>query len=259
MKRNNDTIGQVARRADVTERTLRYYEELGLLTPERDSGDRRRYDSVQIDRLYRIRLLRELGTPLADIDPDMPDLLAITTRHLTALDARIAELSRQRERVRAVEQRLLSDEKPGDAELVGVLSGLSAAENAATRRLTLLVYRDIEAAQRHLVDVFGFVPGELVHDDSGACVHGEVYAGDGLIWMHRESPEHGLASPATLGGAAHCMAVDVDDVDDHYARVRDAGGRIAYPPTDMPNGVREYGVRDSEDGVWSFMQRIDEP
>ena len=42
MKRNNDTIGEVARRAGVTERTLRYYEELGLLTPERDSGDRRR-------------------------------------------------------------------------------------------------------------------------------------------------------------------------------------------------------------------------
>ncbi|TWH19908.1 hypothetical protein [Prauserella rugosa] len=28
-------------------------------------------------------------------------------------------------------------------------------------------------------------------------MHGEVDAGDGVIWMHREAPEHGLVSPAT--------------------------------------------------------------
>ncbi|HET9861736.1 MAG TPA: MerR family transcriptional regulator [Nocardioidaceae bacterium] len=55
------TIGEVARRTGVTERTLRYYEVLGLLTPRRDTGGRRRYDVEQVDRLYRIRLMRELG------------------------------------------------------------------------------------------------------------------------------------------------------------------------------------------------------
>jgi uncharacterized glyoxalase superfamily protein PhnB len=75
--------------------------------------------------------------------------------------------------------------------------------------------------------------------------------------MHREAADHRLASPARLGAAAHCMAVDVDDVDAHFIRVRDAGGEIVYAPTDMPYGVREYGVRDSEGGLWSFMQPLD--
>lgn len=66
------TIGEVARRTGVTERTLRYYEVLGLLTPRRDTGGRRRYDVEQVDRLYRIRLMRQLGTLVAEVDPTTP-------------------------------------------------------------------------------------------------------------------------------------------------------------------------------------------
>lgn len=65
----DQTIGEVARRTGVTERTLRYYEEIGLLAPRRDANDHRRYDAEHVDRLYRIRLLREFGTPLSAIDP----------------------------------------------------------------------------------------------------------------------------------------------------------------------------------------------
>ena len=252
------TIGEVARQTGVTERTLRFYEELGLLTPQRDAGGRRRYGLEHVDRLYRIRLMRQLGTPLAEIDPDDADLLALTTDHLADLDRRIGKLSRQRERVRTVEERLMSGSTPNNAELVGVLAGLPDTEPSATRRLTLLVYRDIEAAQRHLVEVLGFAAGELARNDDGKVVHGEVFAGDGVIWMHRETEEFRLASPATLGAATHCMAVNVDDVAAHYARVRAAGGEIVYEPTDMPYGVREYSVRDLEGGLWSFMQELPE-
>lgn len=252
------TIGDVARRTGVTERTLRYYEELGLLEPSRDGGGRRRYGADHINRLYRIRLLRELGTPVADLDPDGADLLTLTSSHLAELDRRIGELAVQRERVRTVEERLMSGNVPTDEQLVGVLTKLADPERAITRRLTLLVYRDIEAAHRHLVEVFGFAPGDLTRDEDGTVTHGEVYAGDGLIWMHRESDDFRIASPATLGAATHCMAVDVDDVDAHYARVREAGGEIVYEPTDMAYGVREYGARDAEGGLWSFMQRLPE-
>ena len=250
------TIGDVAGRTGLTQRTLRYYEELGLLDPPRDSGGRRRYDAAAIDRLYRIRLLRDLGTPLGEVDPDGVDVLRLTRRHLAGLDDRQAELARQRERVRAVEARLLTGDRPGDEELLDLLAGLGD-EPTAVRRLTLLVYRDIEAAQRHLVDVFGLVAGELARDGDGQVVHGEVFAGDGVIWMHQESEEFRLASPATSGTASHCMAVDVDDVDAHHARTAAAGGQILYEPTDMPYGVREYAARDPEGGLWSFMQPHD--
>lgn len=254
----DQTIGEVAARTGVTERTLRYYEELGLLTPRRDAGGRRRYDAEHVDRLYRIRLLRELGTPVAQLDLDRSDLLALTSGHLSELDRRIGDATRQRERVRAVEERLMSGQAPTDVELIGVLAGLGDPEAAITRRLTLLVYRDIEAAQRYLVDVFGFARGELARDPDGRVVHGEVYAGDGLIWLHREAEEFALASPATLGRATHCMAVHVDDLDAHFERVRDGGAEIVYEPTLMPYGVREYGARDNECGLWSFMQRLEE-
>jgi DNA-binding transcriptional MerR regulator len=249
------TIGDVARRTGLTQRTLRYYEELGLLDPPRDSGGRRRYDAAAIGRLYRIRLLRDLGTSLADIEPDGVDIVALTRRHIDEIDARQAALARQRERVRAVEARLVTGEEARDEELLDLLTGLGD-EPTAVRRLTLLVFRDIEAAQRHLVEVFGLVAGELTRDGDGRVVHGEVFAGDGVIWMHRESEEFRLASPATSGTASHCMAIDVDDVDAHHARAAAAGAEIVYEPTAMPYGVREYAARDSEGGLWSFMQPL---
>lgn len=250
------SIGEVAERTGLTQRTLRYYEELGLLDPPRDTGGRRRYDAGTIERLYRVRLLRNLGTPITEVDADGVDVLKLTRRHLAGLDARQAELARQRERVRAVEARLLSGDLPGDEELLDLLAGLGD-EVTAVRRLTLLVYRDIEAAQRHLVDVFGLVAGALTRDEEGRVMHGEVFAGDGVIWMHPESEEYRLASPMTSGTASHCMAVDVDDVDAHHARAVAAGAEVVYGPTEMPYGVREYAARDSEGGLWSFMQPLD--
>jgi MerR family transcriptional regulator, thiopeptide resistance regulator len=249
------TIGEVAARTGMTRRTLRYYEDLGLLEPTRTDGGRRSYDAGTLDRLYRIRLQRSLGTPVADVAPDDDDLLAIARRHLAVLDDRLAATARERERVRAVEARLLRGVQPTDVELLDLLAGLGD-EPAAVRRLTLLVYRDVEAAHRFLSEVFGFAPGPVTHHD-GTTFHAEVFAGDGVIWLHRESEENRLASPATSGTASHCMAIDVDDVEAHFERTKAAGAEIAYEPTDMPYGVREYGARDHEGGLWSFMQQLE--
>jgi DNA-binding transcriptional MerR regulator len=54
-------IGEAARLAGVSPRTLRYYQELGLLQPSgRTPGGARRYDKTDIERLCRIRELQEL-------------------------------------------------------------------------------------------------------------------------------------------------------------------------------------------------------
>lgn len=250
------TIGAVARRTGLTERTLRYYEEVGLLTTERDSAGRRRYDAAALARLYRVRLLRALGTPVADVDPDA-DLLTLSRRHLADLDASLAELARTRERVRAVEDRLLGGSAPTDEALIDLLAGLGAEEPAATRRITLLVYRDVAAAHRWLAAVFGFGPGPL-REEGGRAHHGELHIGDGVLWLHAESPEVGLLSPLTSGSASACLAVTVDDVDSHHGHVAATGARIAYEPTDMPYDVREYGARDLEGHLWSFQQPLEE-
>ncbi|MDA8073539.1 MAG: MerR family transcriptional regulator [Actinomycetota bacterium] len=62
-------IGEAAEQAGVSCRTLRYYEELGLLVPSQHSaGGARRYDEADLARLVRIRELQELlGFDLGEI------------------------------------------------------------------------------------------------------------------------------------------------------------------------------------------------
>lgn len=71
-------ISDAAMRAGVSARTLRYYEELGLLTPSLyTSGGERRYTLEDLDQLDRILELREvLGMNLEEIK----EFLAFETR-----------------------------------------------------------------------------------------------------------------------------------------------------------------------------------
>src|SRR5437660_1781889 len=62
-------IGDVAARTGLTQRTIRYYEEMGLLpTPTRTQGDFRLFGERDISRLEKIVRLRDLfGFSLAEI------------------------------------------------------------------------------------------------------------------------------------------------------------------------------------------------
>src|SRR5699024_10206295 len=62
------SIHQVVESTGITSRTLRYYDQIGLLVPSRTgAGGLRYYDQARLIRLQRILLLRECGMPLADI------------------------------------------------------------------------------------------------------------------------------------------------------------------------------------------------
>ncbi|HEY8308423.1 MAG TPA: MerR family transcriptional regulator [Lapillicoccus sp.] len=256
-------IGDVARRTGLTVRTLRYYEEIGLLQPsERLAGGHRVYGEDDIRRLHRVNLLRHVGVPLAQIpealDAPLEQLADAVERHLAVLDGRLAAMGRLRERVRTVGESLrVAPDGPDERELVEVMEGLGEMDPSVTQRLTLLVYDDIEAVHDHLVTVFGFGPGRLSRDETGRVVHGELHVGDGLVWLHPSSEEHGLASPASLGVATHCMAVMVDDVDAHHARAVAAGAEVVGEPRDESYGYREYDARDLEGGLWSFMSPLE--
>jgi MerR family transcriptional regulator, repressor of the yfmOP operon len=62
-------IGAAAARAGVTERSLRYYEQLGLIRPSgQTKGGSRRYSLADLDRVARIRELQSLlGLNLEEI------------------------------------------------------------------------------------------------------------------------------------------------------------------------------------------------
>ena len=250
-------IGQVSARTGLTARTLRYYEELGLLRPsERLLSGHRVYTTDDLQRLYRVSLLRQLGLPLSDIARELEDsshdLADTINRHVEQVDQRLAALGRHRERMITVRESLAAG-SPTDEELLDTLHDLAQIDHGLTQRLTLLVYNDIEAVHDHLVATFGFGPGTIVRNDSGEVIHGEMHVGDGVIWMHPPSEEYHLASPASLGVSTHCMAVIVDDVDRHHERAVAAGATVVYPPQDMAYGFREYAARDLEGGLWSFM------
>ncbi|MGI5291525.1 MerR family transcriptional regulator [Nonomuraea polychroma] len=61
-------IGQLAAATGVTVRTLRHFDQIGLLCPaERSAAGHRVYTGDDVRRLYRILALRELRLPLAEI------------------------------------------------------------------------------------------------------------------------------------------------------------------------------------------------
>ncbi len=93
------TIQQLARLAGVSTRTLRYYDQLGLLVPTRDeANDYRVYGRNEVDRLQQILFYRELGVPLGDIqrvlDAEGFDASAALVGHLDALLSRRSQLDR---------------------------------------------------------------------------------------------------------------------------------------------------------------------
>ncbi|WP_313152281.1 MerR family transcriptional regulator [Lacrimispora sp.] len=92
------TINKLAKLAGVSTRTLRYYDELGLLSPARVSSNGYRiYGQKEIDRLQQILFYRELGVSLEEIrnilaSKDFDGLSALES-HLTALLARREQLN----------------------------------------------------------------------------------------------------------------------------------------------------------------------
>lgn len=67
------SIQEIARLAGTTSRTLRHYDDIGLLKPSRIAGNGyRHYDQPALVRLQRILLLRELGLGLPQIADVLP-------------------------------------------------------------------------------------------------------------------------------------------------------------------------------------------
>jgi DNA-binding transcriptional MerR regulator/uncharacterized glyoxalase superfamily protein PhnB len=254
-------VGELAAAAGVTVRALHYYEEIGLLRPsDRTDAGHRLYNDADVERLYRIRLLQRFGLPLHDIasaldDPDW-NLCAAMRDHRDDVERRISALSSLRNRLGRLVAR-----KPAEAgqlthELLVILEEMSMQDTPVQQTICYLVYEDLEPSFEHLQRVFGLGPGELHRDGQGRAVHGELQAGSATIWLHPETDDFALASPRRLGGSTAGIAVIVDDVDAHHRHAVEQGAHIDYAPVDQPYGFREYGARDNEGGIWSFMQPI---
>lgn len=121
------TISEVGAATGLSARTLRYYEELGLLPGvRRRAGGRRVYGSDEIERLRFIQRLKALGLSLAEVKQlnavyaiggstraMLERLDVLLGRRLADLDARIAELRDLRDEIQTYRERVHGRSRAG--------------------------------------------------------------------------------------------------------------------------------------------------
>jgi MerR family transcriptional regulator, thiopeptide resistance regulator len=128
-------VGELARRTGLSVRALRYYDEIGLLSPSRRTeGGHRLYTAEDVVRLQRIKSLRALGLSLREIG-----------EYLDGADVppgRLIELHLARLRERIELQRRLCD------RLEQVASRLRSGEEISSERFVETVMEVIEMSER---------------------------------------------------------------------------------------------------------------
>ncbi|MCW6009081.1 MerR family transcriptional regulator [Micromonospora sp. CPCC 205371] len=122
-------IGELAERAGLSVKTVRYYSDLGLV-PEssRTHAGHRRYDAESAARLDLVRTLRELGIDLATIRRVLDqetDLGGVAARHASAIDAQIRVLRVRRAVLRALAR---SNPSPQEVDRVNRIARATAEE-----------------------------------------------------------------------------------------------------------------------------------
>ncbi|GAC1309928.1 MAG: MerR family transcriptional regulator [Ktedonobacteraceae bacterium] len=136
------SIEQVATRTGFTKRTLRYYEEVGLLPPtDRTEGNYRRYSEADLQRLDRIKNLRDLlGFSLTDMREileveDERGQIKVAYQHETEATAKVAQLNRSDELIRG-QLHLIEQKLAGLEQMKAKL--LASLERHEQKRNTLL-------------------------------------------------------------------------------------------------------------------------
>lgn len=102
------TIGEVATRAGIAASALRYYEEQGLVTPQRSVGGQRRYPRSVLRRLAFVRAAQSVGLSLEEVrtalstlpaarTPTRADWMRLSRNWRVRLDEQIAGLEKLRD------------------------------------------------------------------------------------------------------------------------------------------------------------------
>ncbi|WP_326954237.1 MerR family transcriptional regulator [Amycolatopsis sp. NBC_01286] len=104
-------IGELAAKAGVSVRALRYYEEQGLLVPERSSGGHRHYSDRGADLVWLIQQFYAAGLssksiltilPCVETGKTTPEALAMLVAERERIDRQLTELARARDRLDTV-------------------------------------------------------------------------------------------------------------------------------------------------------------
>jgi DNA-binding transcriptional MerR regulator len=116
------SIGEIAQKLEMSQRTIRYYEEIGLLNSiKRVEAGRRVYTDMDLRRLKLIKRLKIMGMTLSEMqeleamwtieksnDKVLGRLLELMSNQLRRLDDRIADLNILRNEIVEYQKRIKS-------------------------------------------------------------------------------------------------------------------------------------------------------
>lgn len=124
-------ISQAADRADLPVKTIRYYEDIGLVIPARRDNGYRDFGDTDLNKLTFVSRARSLGFSIEDCRTLLAlyedrarassDVKAVAQDHLKRIDAKIAELSAMKSTLSNLVQRCHGDNRPD----CPILEGLS--------------------------------------------------------------------------------------------------------------------------------------
>lgn len=173
-------IGDFSKIAQVSGRLLRYYDEIGLLSPQFTDPQTgyRYYSAQQLPRLNRILVLKELGlsleqiTHLLDREASTEEMRGMLTLRKAQIEQAVRE---EMERLRVVEARLEQIDAYGQVmEPDVVLKSMPTQQFLGLRE----VVPNIGARRRLVQSIATIVPKEVGHNSLGhiaIVTHSPVY------------------------------------------------------------------------------------
>lgn len=126
-------VGTAARRSGLPAKTIRYYEEIGLIQPARAHNGYRDYTSGDIHRLAFLRRARGLGFSIEDCRQLMAlyrdksrasqDVRAIARSHVEAIEEKLSELESMRQTLQSLIGACHGDDRP-DCPILDGMAGV---------------------------------------------------------------------------------------------------------------------------------------
>ena len=129
--------------------------------------------------------------------------------------------------------------------------------SAEPQIIPYLYYEDAGTAIEFMESAFGFTIVEAFrHPDSGAVLHATVDTGRGHIFVGPGMDEFGTRATPDAERVSSMTYVNVDGVDDHYARASAAGAKVWAEPHEHFGGNRQYTASDPGGQRWTFAEPV---
>jgi uncharacterized glyoxalase superfamily protein PhnB len=130
----------------------------------------------------------------------------------------------------------------------------------AMQRLTpYLAVQDAAAAIDWYRDSLGATEVMRYVGDDGRVGHAEIEVQGARLFLSDAYPEIGVIAAADHEGSSVALYLEVDQVDDAYARAVAGGATSRSEPTDQPHGARSATIIDPFGHRWMLNQQVATP